>query len=299
MRTSALKILSTVGVNGWVSLIEGYFSDEGVMRKFKTISEFEQVYFASSIYFCLLRHTIEGSEYQTLVKGKNQGNSSTIKVYNPDHEKQTEEIKHKVQAISMTIAQLYHNTAAKAIREVIAKEATCFMTESLPLLLVVVFHLSSTRDLEDFFHQEKIEYEFKTSRVPVDPINQDVTKECANEMLTQLIGLYEDAKHVNLPESATLEMVIEDQLTLINFCLDHLNIKKLNIELWESIGERIGKALTDALVGSDSQAEAWSALRKIYLVIFNYDMKMANLNSWLANSLIRLRDGEAESAAVK
>ena len=91
------------------------------MKKFKVVFEFEQVYFVSSIYFCLLRHLIEGHDYQTLVKGKNQGNSNAIKVYNPDHERQTEEIKQKIQAISMTISQLYHNTASKPIREVIAK----------------------------------------------------------------------------------------------------------------------------------------------------------------------------------
>ena len=61
-------------------------------------------------------------------------------------------------------------------------------------------------------------------------------KEFSNEMLAELIGLYENKKNVNVPDIANIDMVIEDQLALINFCLDHLNIKKLNIELWESIG---------------------------------------------------------------
>lgn len=85
-----MKILSAVAINGWIQLIENFFSRPTTIDRFKTVSELEQVYFMSSIYFCLLKHTIDSNEYQMLVKGKNQGNSNAIKVYNPDHEKQTE-----------------------------------------------------------------------------------------------------------------------------------------------------------------------------------------------------------------
>lgn len=62
-----------------------------------------------------------------------------------------------------------------------------------------------------------------------------------------MIQLYENNKHPNIPENASIDMSVPDQLVLINFCLDNLNIKKLNIELWENIGEKIGKGLTEAL----------------------------------------------------
>ena len=87
-------------------------------------------------------------------------------------------------------------------------------------------------------------------------------------------------------------------MILINFCLDNLNIKKLNIELWENIGDKIGNGLTCALSEESNSVQAWEALRKIYIVIFNYDMKMANLNSWLADSIIQLRQDGAEGSKL-
>jgi hypothetical protein len=59
------------------------------MKKFRCITDFESIYFSSLIYFSLLKNVVNSNEYQTLVKGKNQVNSNTIKVYNPDHERQT------------------------------------------------------------------------------------------------------------------------------------------------------------------------------------------------------------------
>lgn len=48
----------------------------------------------------------------------------------------------------MTIAFLYHNTTSQVTREVIAKEAVGFITESSPLMEIVVYHLGSLRDLD-------------------------------------------------------------------------------------------------------------------------------------------------------
>ena len=59
------------------------------MKKFRYVTDFEVIYFASLIYFYLLKNVIDSNDYQMLVKGKSQGNSNTIKVYNPDHERQT------------------------------------------------------------------------------------------------------------------------------------------------------------------------------------------------------------------
>lgn len=53
----------------------------------------------------------------------------------------------------MTIAFLYHNTSSQVTREVIAKESINFITESSPLMLVVVYHLGSLRDFNEFFKQ--------------------------------------------------------------------------------------------------------------------------------------------------
>lgn len=58
----------------------------------------------------------------------------------------------------MTIAYLYHNTTSQVTREVIAKEAINFITESSPLMEVVVYHLGSLRDLDEFFKQEGTSY---------------------------------------------------------------------------------------------------------------------------------------------
>lgn len=71
--------------NGWISLIESFLSQEANLRKFKYVSDFEAIYLISSIYLMLLKQIVENNEYQTLAKGKNQGNSNAIKVYNPDH----------------------------------------------------------------------------------------------------------------------------------------------------------------------------------------------------------------------
>jgi hypothetical protein len=73
------------------------------------------------VYFSILKYIIEGNEYQALVKGKNQGSTSNVKVYNPDNEKLSAEIKYKVQNISMTLAHLYHNCESQIVKEAIAK----------------------------------------------------------------------------------------------------------------------------------------------------------------------------------
>jgi hypothetical protein len=37
------------------------------------------------VYFDILKYIFESNEYQTLIKGKNQGSTSNVKVYNPDN----------------------------------------------------------------------------------------------------------------------------------------------------------------------------------------------------------------------
>lgn len=104
-------------------------------------------------------------------------------------------------------------------------------------------------------------------------------------MIAELIRLHDDKKSPNIPESADLNLEIRQQLALMNFCLQNLNIKKLNIELWENIGENFCKTIANSLSDEKFSGAAWSILQKIYLIIFNYDMKMAYLNVWMAEAL--------------
>lgn len=101
-------------------------------------------------------------------------------------------------------------------------------------------------------------------------------------MIAELIRLHEDKRSLNIPDSADLNTDIKQQLALMNFCLQNINIKKLNIELWENIGEHFCKTVASSLSDDKFSGAAWSILQKIYLIIFNYDMKMAYLNVWLA-----------------
>lgn len=44
-----------------MNLIEHYFSQESTMRKFRCVTDFEVIYFASLIYFYLLKSVIDSS----------------------------------------------------------------------------------------------------------------------------------------------------------------------------------------------------------------------------------------------
>lgn len=141
----------------------------------------------------------------------------------------------------MVIAQLYHNSNSYVCREIIAKQSVSFISDSVPLLLVVVFHLSSIKELDDFCKQDSLLYEFKTTHAVVEPINEEILKENVNEIMAELVKLKEDTKNNAIPENADLSVSTHQQLALINYCLSHLNIKKLNIELWENIGDKFCK----------------------------------------------------------
>lgn len=51
-----------------------------------------------------------------------------------------------------------------------------------------------------------------------------------------MIKYHQNRSHKNVPSNAQLDISILECKQFLNFCLDHLNIKKLNIELWEGIG---------------------------------------------------------------
>ena len=48
-------------------------------------------------------------------------------------------------------------------------------------------------------------------------------------MMGELIRLREEKRSASIPENADLSLEINQQLALMNFCLKHINIKKLNI----------------------------------------------------------------------
>ena len=48
-------------------------------------------------------------------------------------------------------------------------------------------------------------------------------------MIAELIRLHEEKRSPNVPESADLNIEIKQQLALMNFCVQNINIKKLNI----------------------------------------------------------------------
>ena len=81
----------------------------------------------------------------------------------------------------------------------IAKESINFITESSPLMLVVVYHLGSLRDFDEFFKEETTTYEFKTTLASIAPIKIDILRENANDMIAELIKLHEDKKNPNIP----------------------------------------------------------------------------------------------------
>jgi hypothetical protein len=62
----------------------------------------------------ILRELIDSKEYQNLIKGNNA--NSLIKVYNPDNEKNMEELKRKAQLLGETIYRLFNCTSDVTVR---------------------------------------------------------------------------------------------------------------------------------------------------------------------------------------
>ena len=128
----------------------------------------------------------------------------------------------------MVIAQLYHNSSSQSVREILAKEAVAYVSEVTPLLMMVSHHLCSIHDFQDFFTLESIEYTLKNSRVVIEPISNLALEENSNEMLAEMIKYYLNQSHKSVPSNAQCEPLLESK-EFLDFCLEHLNIKKLNI----------------------------------------------------------------------
>ena len=91
-RTSALKILYQISKTQSYELIQGYFYSKAVNFQ-RSTADPEQILLLALIYLNLLKELINSSEYNRLVKGA--GANNLVKAYNPDNEKNLEEIKKK------------------------------------------------------------------------------------------------------------------------------------------------------------------------------------------------------------
>ena len=91
-RTSALKIFYEISKTQSYELIQNYFYSKATAFQ-NSIADPEQILLLCLIYLNLLKELINSTEYQRLVKGA--GNNALVKVYNPDNEKNMEELKKK------------------------------------------------------------------------------------------------------------------------------------------------------------------------------------------------------------
>lgn len=73
-------------------MIQGYFYSKATSFQHSTADP-EQILLLALIYLNLLKELIHSTEYQRLVKGT--GANTLVKVYNPDNEKNLDELKRK------------------------------------------------------------------------------------------------------------------------------------------------------------------------------------------------------------
>jgi hypothetical protein len=64
-------------------------------------------------------------------------------------------------------------------------------------------------------------------------------------------------------------------------CLENLNVKKVNMEFWEDVSIHIVKTYTKFLVNNIFSKGALSGIKNIYLIYFNFDMKIRELSQWM------------------
>lgn len=71
------------------------------------------------IYINLLKNLINSKDYQNLIKGGNTNN--LVKAYNPDNEKNMEDLKKKLQLLAETIYKLFSSTSDNVVKEITSK----------------------------------------------------------------------------------------------------------------------------------------------------------------------------------
>ena len=120
IRSSALKIIDCLStINQPSPAIENYFFDHA--PQLSQTHEPEHVYLISNVYFTLLVSILNSNAHDNLVKGN--ANANLVKVYNPDHEKQAEELKGKISLICEKIYDLYSSTPNTTVKTIIGRKS--------------------------------------------------------------------------------------------------------------------------------------------------------------------------------
>jgi hypothetical protein len=184
-RTSALKILSEI--SKWhCTLIEKYFlSKTATFRNSK--DDPEQVYLLIDIYFNIMAELVQSQLYQQLIKGV--GSNNLVKAYNPDNEKNAEELKNRVNSISEAIKQLCELSANPSIREICSKRAIPFIQESKHMMQVFLDYIYASVSKSSFFSSAITEHEFKSVTVEAPGVGVGAIKDCCNEILIEIISM--------------------------------------------------------------------------------------------------------------
>jgi hypothetical protein len=143
LRTSALKILREISKTQSIELIQGYFYARAASFQ-ASHGDPEQVMLLILIYTNLLRELIDSKEYQGLVKGNSANN--LVKVYNPDNEKNLEDLKRRAVLLGDTVHALFNCTSDVTVREITARLAVPLLSESQPMMQVFLEFISLVRE---------------------------------------------------------------------------------------------------------------------------------------------------------
>lgn len=176
--------------------------------------------------------------------------------------------------------QLFNSTSDVTVREICARLSVPLIPESQPMMLMFLEFIAVVREKEEFLHAESGEYELKSLEVKCPAVEVAVIEEYSNEILVEIISLM-------LNSGAS----IESYLYLINHSLKHLNIKKVNMEVWEDISLHIAKPYSQLAADSSFSALALEGIANICLIQFHYDMKIRELATWLADSIAKIVSG--------
>ena len=274
LRTSALKILYEISKTQSIELIAAYFYSKATSFQ-SSQSDPEQIMLLILVYINLLKELIDSKEYQSLIKGNNANN--LVKVYNPDNEKNLEDLKRKAALLGETVYRLFNCTSDVTVREICARLAVALIPENQSMMQVFLEFISLVREKGEFMRARESDYELKSLRVECGAVETRIIEEHSNEILVEVIS------HI-LKHGAG----IEGYLYLINHALKHLNIKKVNMEIWEDISLHIVKPYTELVADYKCSREAFEGIHNICDIFFNYDMKIRELNAWLAKGITRI-----------
>ncbi len=128
---------------------------------------------------------VQSQQYQQLIKGV--GSNNLVKAYNPDNEKNAEELKGRVNSISEAIKQLCELSANPSIREICSKRAIPFIQESKHMMQVFLDYIYASSSKSTFFNNNITEHEFKSVTVEAPAVGVESIKDCCNEILVEII----------------------------------------------------------------------------------------------------------------